>query len=126
MGISKPIDDVIFDFKHIIRGGTKMVIGSVETLIQLARDNNSSIGQAMVKQEAQRQQITEAARPVSPTYFCLVPLYTSSGQRRYFQLAWQARGSGTEEERPPAPSLTAGYAHQTSEQEKVSDNKVIE
>ena len=37
-----------------------MVIGSVETLIQLARDNNSSIGQAMVKQEAQRQQITEA------------------------------------------------------------------
>ena len=60
MGISKPIDDVIFDFKHIIRGGTKMVIGSVETLIQLARDNNSSIGQAMVKQEAQRQQITEA------------------------------------------------------------------
>lgn len=36
-----------------------MVIGSVETLIQLAHDNNSSIGQAMVKQEAALKQISE-------------------------------------------------------------------
>ena len=38
-----------------------MVIGSVETLIQLARDNNCSIGQAMVKQEAALKQISEEA-----------------------------------------------------------------
>ena len=37
-----------------------MVIGSVETLIQLARENHSSIGQAMVKQEAALKQQTEA------------------------------------------------------------------
>ncbi len=37
-----------------------MVIGSVETLIQLARDNHSSIGQAMAKQEAALKQQTEA------------------------------------------------------------------
>lgn len=37
-----------------------MVIGSVETLIQLARENHSSIGQAMVKQEAVLKQQTEA------------------------------------------------------------------
>lgn len=37
-----------------------MVIGSVETLIQLARDNDSSIGRAMVKQEAALKQQTEA------------------------------------------------------------------
>lgn len=36
-----------------------MVIGSVETLIQLAHDNNSSIGQVMVKQEAALKQISE-------------------------------------------------------------------
>ena len=29
-----------------------MVIGSVETLIQLAHDNSGTIGQAMIKQEA--------------------------------------------------------------------------
>ena len=34
MGISKPIDDVIFDFKHIIRGGTSMLTQMVtETLL---------------------------------------------------------------------------------------------
>ena len=38
-----------------------MVIGSVETLIQLARDNNCTIGQAMVKQEAALKQISEEA-----------------------------------------------------------------
>lgn len=37
-----------------------MVIGSVETLIQLAQENHSSIGQAMVKQEAMLKQQTEA------------------------------------------------------------------
>ena len=37
-----------------------MVIGSVETLIQLARENHSSIGQAMAKQEAALKQQTEA------------------------------------------------------------------
>lgn len=37
-----------------------MVIGSVETLIQLAKDNDSSIGRAMVKQEAALKQQTEA------------------------------------------------------------------
>ncbi len=37
-----------------------MVIGSVEILIQLARENHSSIGQAMVKQEAALKQQTEA------------------------------------------------------------------
>lgn len=38
-----------------------MVIGSVETLIQLAHDNESSIGQAMIKQEAALKQISEDA-----------------------------------------------------------------
>ena len=38
-----------------------MVIGSVETLIQLARDNNCTIGQAMVKQEAALKRISEEA-----------------------------------------------------------------
>lgn len=37
-----------------------MVIGSVETLIQLAHENHSSIGLAMVKQEAAAKQCTEA------------------------------------------------------------------
>lgn len=37
-----------------------MVIGSVETLIQLARENHSSIGQAMAKQEAALKQQNEA------------------------------------------------------------------
>ena len=37
-----------------------MVIGSVETLIQLAHENLSSIGLAMVKQEAAAKQCTEA------------------------------------------------------------------
>ena len=36
-----------------------MVIGSVETLIQLARECGGTIGQAMVKQEAAQQQIPE-------------------------------------------------------------------
>ena len=36
-----------------------MVIGSVETLIQLAHENNSTIGQAMVKQEAMTKQCSE-------------------------------------------------------------------
>lgn len=38
-----------------------MVIGSVETLIQLAHENNSTIGQAMVKQEAMAKQCSEQA-----------------------------------------------------------------
>lgn len=38
-----------------------MVIGSVETLIQLAHDNNGTIGQAMIKQEAALKQISEEA-----------------------------------------------------------------
>lgn len=37
-----------------------MVIGSVETLIQLAHENHSSIGLAMAKQEAAAKQCTEA------------------------------------------------------------------
>ena len=37
-----------------------MVIGSVAMLIQLAHENNSSIGLAMVKHEAAQQQISEA------------------------------------------------------------------
>ena len=32
MGISKPIDDVIFDFKHIIRGG--MYMNKEEQILQ--------------------------------------------------------------------------------------------
>ena len=36
------------------------MIGSVETLIQLAHDNNSSIGRAMIKYEADLKQISEA------------------------------------------------------------------
>ncbi len=36
------------------------MIGSVETLIQLAHDNNSSIGRAMIKYEANLKQISEA------------------------------------------------------------------
>ena len=38
-----------------------MVIGSVETLIQLAHENNSTIGQAMIKEEAALKQISEEA-----------------------------------------------------------------
>ena len=38
-----------------------MVIGSVETLIQLAHENNSTIGQAMIKEEAALKQISEVA-----------------------------------------------------------------
>ena len=38
-----------------------MVIGSVETLIQLAYENNSTIGQAMIKEEAALKQISEEA-----------------------------------------------------------------
>ena len=38
-----------------------MVIGSVETLIQLAHKNNSTIGQAMIKEEAALKQISEEA-----------------------------------------------------------------
>ena len=38
-----------------------MVIGSVETLIQLAHENNSTIGQAMIKEEATLKQISEEA-----------------------------------------------------------------
>ncbi|MBQ3510453.1 MAG: L-serine ammonia-lyase, iron-sulfur-dependent, subunit alpha [Peptococcaceae bacterium] len=38
-----------------------MVIGSVETLIQLAHDNSGTIGQAMIKQEAVLKQISEEA-----------------------------------------------------------------
>ncbi len=38
-----------------------MVIGSVETLIQLANDGGSTIGQAMIKQEAALKQISEEA-----------------------------------------------------------------
>lgn len=37
-----------------------MLIGSVETLVQLAHQNESSIGQAMVKQEAELKQMTPA------------------------------------------------------------------
>ena len=36
------------------------MIGSVETLIQLAHDNHSTIGQAMIKYEAQLKQISES------------------------------------------------------------------
>ena len=35
------------------------MIGSVETLIQLAHDNHSTIGQAMIKYEAQMKQLSE-------------------------------------------------------------------
>ena len=35
------------------------MIGSVETLIQLAHDNNSTIGRAMIKYEAQMKQLSE-------------------------------------------------------------------
>ena len=45
-----------------------MMIGSVETLIQLAHDNNSSIGQAMVKYEAAQKQLTEDAVLAQMTY----------------------------------------------------------
>lgn len=37
-----------------------MLISSVETLVQLAHENGSSIGQVMVKQEAELKQISEA------------------------------------------------------------------
>ena len=36
------------------------MIGSVEKLIQLAHENNSTIGQAMIKYEANLKQISEA------------------------------------------------------------------
>lgn len=39
MGISKPIDDVIFDFKHIIRGGKNMsTLDKVVEILVEAKD----------------------------------------------------------------------------------------
>ena len=44
------------------------MIGSVEALIQLAHDNNSTIGKAMIKYEAQLKQISSVHTSFTASY----------------------------------------------------------